>query len=174
MGLIKNVDQYFTVLNTGRLDSMMEGDQAELLLIRSENEKMMDAIPVSALALDNHALHIQEHKAILADPDLRNDPMLVQITLNHIQEHIDLLRNTDPGLLALTRQQPLPPLEQMMPQPPAPEQQVSGEEGAPIPEMMEGQTNFEAAQDQTLPELPSPPPPFENAPISPADTNLEG
>lgn len=173
MGLIKNVDQYFTVLNTGRLDSMMEGDQAELLLVKSENEKMMDGTNVTALALDNHALHIQEHKAILADPDLRNDPTLVEVTLNHIQEHIDLLRNTDPGLLALTRQQPLPPIEQMMPQPPPPPN-VSGEEGAPIPEMMEGQTNFEAAQDQTMPAMPSPPPPFENAPTNPANTNLEG
>lgn len=168
MGLVKNVDQYFTVLNTGRLDSMMEGDQAELLLIKSENEKMMDGISVQALALDNHALHIQEHKAILADPDLRNDPTLVEVTLAHIEEHINLLRNTDPGLLALTRQQPLPPLEPVAPQ------QVPAGAGQEIPEMLEGTTNFEAAQDQTLPEIPSPPPPFENAPTNPANTNIEG
>lgn len=171
MGLIKNTDQYFTVLNTGRLDSMMEGDQAELLLIRSENEKMMDGAYAQVLAIDNHALHIQEHKALLADPDLRNDPTLVQVALDHIQEHINLLRNTDPGLLALTRQQPLPPLEPPMP---APQEQVDGQSGQPIPEMLEGQTNFEAAQEQALPQVPTPPPPFENLPTNPANTNLEG
>ncbi len=177
MGLIKNVDQYFTVLNTGRLDSMMEGDQAELLLIRSENEKMMDGIAVQALALDAHSLHIQEHKAILADPDLRNDPTLVQVTLDHIQEHISLLRNTDPGLLALTRQQPLPPLEPPMPPQemlPPEAQQIPSNTGEQIPELMEGQTNFEAAQEQTLPKMPNPPAPFEGMPTNPANTNIEG
>lgn len=172
MGLIKNTDQYFTVLNTGRLDSMMEGDQAELLLIRSENEKMMNGVFVQALALDNHALHIQEHKALLADPDLRNDPTLVQVSLDHIEEHLNLLRTTDPGLLALTRQQPLPPLEQPMP----PQENTQAPNAAPdqLPELLESKTNFQAAQDQALPNVPSPPPPFENLPTDPAKTNIEG
>lgn len=188
MGLIKNVDQYFTVLNTGRLDSMVEGDQAELLLIKSENEKMMSGVAVQALSLDSHAIHIQEHKALLADPDLRNDSLLVQVTLDHIQEHIDLLRNTDPGLLALTRQQPLPPLAPPMPpegMPPMPGQEgmppdqgapmppeINGKAGQPIPEMVEGQTSFQATAEMANARMPKPPAPFENLPTNPANTNL--
>lgn len=176
MGLVKNVDQYFTVLNTGRLDSMTEGDQAELLLIRAENERMMDGIAVSAISIDQHALHIQEHKALLADPDLRNDPGLTQIALDHIQEHIDLLRNTDPGLLAVTRQQPLPPLQPPMPEMPLPPEAQNVPQGAgeQIPENLATQTNFQAGQDVAQPNIPTPPPPFENMPTNPADTLPQG
>jgi hypothetical protein len=181
MGLVKNVDQYFTVLNTGRLDSMTEGDQAELLLVKSENEKMMDGTYARALSLDNHALHIQEHKALLADPDLRNDEQLVEVVLSHIQEHIELLRNTDPGVLAVTRQQALPPLQPPMPPQGAPGPQApqgptqEAMEGAEmIPEAMEAQTNFAAGQEIAAPQMPTPPAPFQNLPTNPANTDPQG
>ena len=43
------------------------------------------------------------------DPDLRLDPELVQRVTVHIQEHIQLLQNTDPNLLNILGQTPLPP-----------------------------------------------------------------
>lgn len=109
MGLIKNTTQYFTVLNTGNLDSMIEGDQAELLLIRAENEEMAEGNQVAVLAIDMHLQHIQEHRAVLANPELRRNPELIQLVLGHINEHIQQLKTVDPSLLQLLGQQPLPP-----------------------------------------------------------------
>jgi len=165
MGLINNVEEYFTVLNTGKLETLVEGQQSELLLIRKENEKMMSGETVPALSLDKHQLHVMEHKALLNDPDLRADPNLVQIVLDHIREHVNLLRVTDPGELALTNQQPLPP---------NPAEQPIGPEGANIqedetipPELMDQvPVGTEAAQNIASPRMPSPPEPFQDLPVT--------
>lgn len=141
MQLIKTPEQYFTVLNTGQLDTMIEGSQAELLLIRSENENMMDGVKPVAVAFDIHKTHIEEHKALLADPDLRTDPELVNTVLSHIQDHINLLRTADPGILMVTGQQPLPPPPPPPgsqpppgpPQGPAPGPQMGPPQGPPMP-----------------------------------------
>jgi hypothetical protein len=111
--LIKDPLQYFQVLNTGRLDAMFEGEMSELLCIKSENERMMDGEQVQAVSLDKHSQHIKEHKNVLADPDLRKEPDLVKTVLDHIQQHITLLQTTEPALLQMIGEQPLPP-----PQPP--------------------------------------------------------
>ena len=70
--------------------------------------------------LDTHQMHITEHRSVLADPELRQDPELVRNVIEHIQGHLDALRNTDPALLQLTGQQPLPPagMDAGQPQPP--------------------------------------------------------
>ena len=110
MGLIKSPEQYLSVLNTGKLETMTEGQSNELLLIKAENERLVSGKDeVRALAIDSHSLHIREHKNVLADPDLRDDPTLISRTLNHIQQHIELSRTTDPDLLALIGEQPLGP-----------------------------------------------------------------
>lgn len=107
MGLIKNPKEYFQVINTGSLESMYEGDMNELLLIKKENEYLMTGKEVIADLLDTHAAHIMEHRNVMADPDLRMNPDLRKVVQQHIQEHIDYLRNVDPDLLMLTGQQPL-------------------------------------------------------------------
>ena len=110
MGAITTVEQYFAVMNTGRLENMTESVNNSVMLVRSENERLADGVKqILALATDNHALHIKEHAGVLADPDLRLDGELVQRTLTHIQEHITLQRETDPDLLAMLGQQPLGP-----------------------------------------------------------------
>src|SRR5206468_107766 len=135
MKLLTRPEQYFQVLNTGRLDSMYEGEMAELLNIKRENEMLMDGDVPQALSIDKHSEHIMEHKAVLSDPDLRNDPTLVKNTLDHIQQHIDLLRHTDPGLLQLIGETPLPP-----PPPPPGSQPPPGmmPPGGPPPGMPQG------------------------------------
>jgi hypothetical protein len=123
MKLLRSPEQYFQVLNTGRLDSSFEGDMMELLLIKSENEKMLSGELPIVSPLDQHSLHIREHKAVLADPDLRQDQGLVKAALDHIEAHLNALRNTDPALLQMVGETPVPPLEQMLAPPPAgPEQ----------------------------------------------------
>lgn len=152
MGLIKTPEQYYSVLNTGKLEAMTEGPNNELLLIRAENERLVDGSkPVIAIATDAHALHIQEHKNVLADPDSRLDPELVKRTLDHIQEHIQALQNVDPNLLTITFQQPLQPA--VSPAPQGQQQSMSGQESANMADTM---SNPEA---QTLaPQLDVPEP----------------
>lgn len=110
MGMIQSPEQYFSVLNTGKLESMLQGHNDELFLIKAENERLVDSTSeIIAVDTDNHSLHIREHKTVLADPDARLDPELVARTLAHIQEHIDALREVNPDLLNIVGQQPLAP-----------------------------------------------------------------
>lgn len=111
MGLITSPEDYLSVMNTGKLETMTEGQINQNLLIRAENESLMDGeSDVIATAVDKHSLHIREHMNVLADPDLRLDNELSARVLAHIQEHIDLLRTTDPNLLAMIGEQPLAPV----------------------------------------------------------------
>lgn len=111
MGLITNPQDYFSVLNTGNLEALTEGQVNQNLLIRAENEALMDGqTDVIATAVDQHRAHITKHMNVLADPDLRLDRDLTARVLAHIQEHIDLLRTTDPNLLSMIGEQPLAPV----------------------------------------------------------------
>ncbi len=119
-GMIQTPEQYIQVLTTGRLEVAIEGTQAELLLIRAENEAIMRGEDVDAIITDLHAVHIREHKVLLASPQSRKNAQLVQATLNHIQEHIDLMKSANKDILVMTGSQPLPPdqpqpAEQMQP-----------------------------------------------------------
>lgn len=112
MGLITKPQDYFSVMQTGRLDVMTEDDDNQNILIRSENEKLMDgSTPVVVIDTDDHALHIRHHRAILNDADKRvSDPEFLKRTLDHISEHITALREVNPDLLAILQQQPLGPV----------------------------------------------------------------
>jgi len=91
MGLIKTPEQYLSVINTGKLETMTEGQNKQLLLIRAENERLIDGkVEVNAILTHDHSLHIREHQAVLSDPDLALDSELVIRTLGHIQEHMNL------------------------------------------------------------------------------------
>lgn len=111
MGLITSPEQYFSVINTGRLEGLTQGSTDEILLIKAENERLVDGDrPIFVIDTDAHAFHIREHKTVLADPDSREDQGLVIRTLTHIQEHIEKLRTVSPDLLAISGQQPLAPV----------------------------------------------------------------
>jgi hypothetical protein len=176
MGLIKTPNEYFTVMNTGNLDVMNEGTQAQTLLIRDENEKMLGGETVPVLLTDFHKDHILEHSSILADTDLRKDQRLCKIVLDHLQEHIKQLQTGDPNLLGLMGQQPLSP-------PPAAPAAPSGPPGVGSPPK-----NGVAAQqppnpgappkpagppspglpNANIPQVPKPPAPFQNQPTQAA------
>lgn len=160
-GIIKTPEQFFTVLNTGKLEVMTDNTQNELLLIRSENEKLAEGKDVFALAVDQHLTHIKEHKAVLADPDLRMDLELAKKVMDHINEHINLLRETDPALLSIIGEQSLGPAGGSPPAPAQPNQEINA--GSP-PNIAAAMPPEPQAQ---MPNLPSPPPPFENAPVTP-------
>ncbi len=170
MKAIKDPNQYFQVLNTGRLDALYQGDMAELLLIQSENERLMDGESPLVSPLDSHKSHILEHRAVLADPDLRKDVNLIKNTLDHIEAHLNALTETDPRLLQLVGETPLPPLEMAaqgnpnivpvnqeqvssnpLPPPPPPPQMMGQPPPGGIPPMQNGQ-----APNRVLDRSPNP------------------
>jgi len=156
MKIIQNPNQYFQVINTGRIDSMMEGTMDELLLIKKENEQLLDGEDPLVSPLDKHSEHIQEHKSVLADPDLRNDPNLVKKVMDHIEAHVNSLRTTDPSLLQMIGETPLPPLQPMNPNPPGgqpnmdpnqPQPPQGALQGSPNGDMMAPQQPMQAGQN---------------------------
>lgn len=145
-GMIKRPEQYIAVLDTGKLDPVMESERTELLNIRSENEKMQEGSVPAAILTDNHALHIREHRTVLDDPDARINPRVVEATLAHIMEHEALWQqvSTRPAILQATQQQPAPP----GPQPP----QQGSTSGVETPRQSD------QSGDSNLPNLPQVPP----------------
>lgn len=180
MKAIQDPNQYFQVLNTGRLDAMYEGEMTELMLIRAENERLMRGEEVLVSPLDAHRSHILEHKSVLADPELRKDPNLIRNTFDHIQDHLNALRTTDPALLQLISEQPLPPVDPNQPPPPV---EPLNEQGPPARALARSPNPNVLAADagraqpgqpvqgpgqvgETLPNLPKPPGPFKNLPVT--------
>jgi hypothetical protein len=136
-GAIKDPRHYFMVLETGSIDTMVEGEMADLLLIQSENEWLMEGKEVFADPLDQHRLHIMEHRAVISDPELRRNPELTKKVHDHIQEHINMLKEVSPDLLQLIGEQPLQPAQapqgggQLPPGPMNPQDGSAPPEGAP-------------------------------------------
>ena len=126
-------------------------------------------------------LHINEHRVVIGDSELRNNPELIKIVMDHIEAHLNALRSTDPALLQLVGEQPLPPLQPVMPPgmtppPGMPGPEAGGPPGVNIPQMMQAQQgNVQVGetvvgpngQGVQLPNLPSPPAPFQMNPVKP-------
>lgn len=165
-GIVKTPEEFFTVLNTGNLNSLNEYQQNELLLIKSENEKLAAGQEVIALAVDQHIQHIKEHRGVLSDPDLRMDINLVTHVTNHIQEHIQLLRSVDPGLLAIIGEQALGPVAGSPPPPQQGGEQLNQGSQPQSAQAMAGMPTMQAPNIQAA-NMPSPPAPFQNAPVMP-------
>lgn len=144
-GFIENPDQYLQVVTTGQLQPLIEGKQADLMLMKSENEQLADGIPQRALITDNHAKHILEHKSVLANPEIRQDPNspIVQNALAHIQEHIDFANS--PGYQSIAAM-----LGHQVMVPPAPPQGAG-------PALNPAPPPVQAAEGVNPPNMPKPP-----------------
>lgn len=177
MGAITKAHEYITVMNTGKLESMTEDDFSQNMLIKGENEKMVEGIAVPVLPIDSHILHIQEHSAILADPELRmSNPEILKVVLDHIQEHINSLEQVDPRLLQALGQQPLnaQPAAQGTPEGIPPVQE--GNVGMSVSPNEQGQMQIRGPgieDGQTIPSPATPPAPFNNSPMT-ADEAMGG
>lgn len=106
-GIIKSSDDYLMVLQTGNLQPMIHAETSELLLIADENEKISAGEVPAALYSDNHVLHIKEHNTVGSSNEARENPEIMNALREHCNQHINLLRNTDPDLLQILGQQPL-------------------------------------------------------------------
>ncbi len=176
MGLIKTPEHYFEVITTGEIKTLYQGEMHELILIRAENEKMLEGEQVLAEPWDEHKKHLLEHRSVMANPDVRFNVDLRNIVQAHMQEHINYLRTVDPDTLMLFGEQPLqnPNAPQMPPpNPNGPPPQGGGQSGAPQ------DPNLAANPDQLIngqgtkggntmvPQPASPPAPFQQLPTNP-------
>lgn len=110
-GMIKRPEQYLMVIQTGHLEPLLESDTSQLLRIRGENEKLANGEYVQAIISDDHKLDIREHLSILDSPESRENPQIVQIVLDHVQEHIELAKNMPPELQMILGREPITPPE---------------------------------------------------------------
>jgi len=124
-GVIKSPEQYIQVVNTGKIEALLEGKEMELLNIKAEDELLQDGKPVQPIMTERHDAHIDSHSSLLSNPEAKKDPKVVQVTMDHIMSHINLLMTGNPILLQMRGQQSL---SGMMP-PGAPQQGPQG--GAP-------------------------------------------
>ena len=151
--VIKSPEQYVQVVETGSTDPLVDEQRNESLLIDSENEAIREGRPVQALAIDMHQMHIKSHASVLSGTEERFDPELVQRTLAHIDEHIQLLRTVDPSLLNVLGQAPIgpgvPPQGANAPQPPGNQPQ----EGGPAPTQQPAQSQQVQAPANSSPEV---------------------
>jgi hypothetical protein len=108
-GLVKTPEQYVSVLTTGQLNTMTDETENTLILIKDENERLMEGQEVPVLSIDQHILHIKGHRGIFDDINFRVNDAINGNAFKHISEHIDSLRMVDPGLLAAIGEQPMSP-----------------------------------------------------------------
>ena len=153
MGLITDINDYLMVLNTGNLNVATDGKIDHSTLIISENEAMIRGEVQQAVWSEKHSLHIQKHMEVLNDAELKKDTQLVQLVLEHVQEHVNLLRTTDPILLQMNGETPVAPA----PNPANMGQQGQQPQPAPVPD--QGTAPMMAPNESTVtgqPNLPEP------------------
>ncbi|MFZ4411501.1 MAG: hypothetical protein ACOYOV_00360 [Bacteroidales bacterium] len=146
------IDQYLQVINTGKIEVMTDPLVREENLIELENEMMMAGTTVPVLAIDDHMVHIKQHKSVLADPNLRKDQAISKVVLDHIMDHINIARQMDPGLMQALNQQPIPPAAPQAPTPGEVAQAPGPQEGAP---------------QAGMPNMPVPSAPLQGLPMTP-------
>lgn len=162
-GLITDPNDYVEVLTTGNLGVVTNKINTVKEAMIEENELLAEGQMVQAVITENHQKHIESHQVVISMPNAKENPQIVQNTLAHIQEHLDLWRqasDTNPALLAATGQQVLPPM-------PVPGMPPGGgmppEAGGPPPGPDQGMAPpppDPAGGDQTgagMPNLPQPP-----------------
>lgn len=98
-GLIKKPEQYLAVIKTGNLDPLLQGENAQLILIKSQNQAVTQGKQLVALITDDHSLHIRQHRCVLATPQARQNVELVKAMQQHIASHVQFL--SDPSLQPL-------------------------------------------------------------------------
>lgn len=159
-GMVSSASKYLGVLATGNLEVLVEEDEKELTTIQSENEALRDqSYPVRAVITDCHSKHIREHKAVINTPEARSNPQLVAAVTQHIQEHIDMLRNVDPILLQIIGEQPAPPAgpPQGAPQGPQGPQQPQPPKGPVSAAAVKRPDQSQANPNVRMPQMPTNP-----------------
>ena len=93
-------DEFLTVIRTGNLNKLTEGEDNQLDVIHNENDRLLSGDPDHApLPTDNHLLHIRRHIAALDTPEARRDPEIARWVYEAALQHVQML--TDPTTMQL-------------------------------------------------------------------------
>lgn len=145
-GALKNPAQYLQVLESGTVEPIIDEGVAEENLIREENDVLLEGTKPQMIWVDNHSRHIEGHKQLLNRINVRENQQVVQVILEHIQEHTDqleMMAMQNPIGLAIALNQPIPmPQPGGAPPPGQPGQQPGGQGGQPptqLPEEVKAQ-----------------------------------
>lgn len=84
-------EQYFNVLQTGRLPEVLKSADAQTQLHRWENEQMANGKEAPVLQSDMHEAHMLAHAEALASPDMRMDHEKRSRFEAHIAEHAAMM-----------------------------------------------------------------------------------
>jgi hypothetical protein len=123
--MLTTAQEYLQVLKTGTLEPLLHGQEAELLLINRENELLSEGQQCEAIEEDDHALHLQEHKTIMADPEIRKNPTIMNAARAHMAQHKQFQAQQQPP--------PAPPGAPAPPPGQAPPQGQGPKPGGPPP-----------------------------------------
>lgn len=113
--MIDDPKQLMEVLTSGRIEPVYESPVRERMNIRAENEKLAKGEMPFAVQGDHPALHVREHMTVLSSPEARENPQISQAVSQHIQQHIEIWRSTDPAVLELMGFPVPPPPPGMVP-----------------------------------------------------------
>lgn len=130
--VITTPDELLSILNDGILEPMTEGKTMELLGLAAENESLMNGEQVPVILTDDHLLHIIEHAPMLADPEARKNPAVIQIVTAHINGHVGALSDPANAVLFHLLGRPVVP-PQAAPAPPGVPQDPPAPQGSPAP-----------------------------------------
>lgn len=114
-GMIKSPQQYFRIIEGAPTDELYRQELSETDLQVSENEALMRGEDVLVLATDDHPAHIQYHNMLLNNPEIRKNGEAVGKILQHIDEHNQLAKTTDPMLQGMVRTGKMPQMPQLPP-----------------------------------------------------------
>lgn len=130
-GMITSTEEYYTVIETGSLETLTQALTAQADLIRDENERMIQGEAPVIAATDDHMRHVREHSTLLSKTDIRKNNQAVALIQGHIMEHMQQFMNPGINQLQVMLGYQSAPLAA-----PAPEGNVPGPKGdgsTPVP-----------------------------------------
>lgn len=105
-GFITTPKEYIEVVETGNLEPLLEADEAQMHLIKEQNEKLRNGEMVPASIYDNHPLMILEAMTILSNLDTRGNVKVIQAVQQFVETHRQLwiqLSQTAPEICGLLK-----------------------------------------------------------------------
>jgi hypothetical protein len=114
-GWVRSPEQIEQVATTGRLEPLFQADQAQLSLIASEKDALLDGEVAPVLKSDHHSLHLKEELALLNTPDVRRNEALASNVLGHCAVHLAMLYLPDVIDLQIAQGYQVPQLSPILP-----------------------------------------------------------
>lgn len=151
-GQFKSRDEYFTFLQTGRIEPLFDDELDEMALIRRENEELLAGRAVPVSPYDRDDVHIKRHSRAADDPAVRRNPQALGVLMDHVEEHMMAL-DQKPIEVMWAIGQELPPWRQPGAEGPPP----GGPGGPPPPGGPDG--GPEGPADGRAQPMGGPPPP---------------